>query len=393
MPNVNTEADSSSPVDDADVGQQTSAANLPATTEVQIPVTPLKATRHVRALAHPALVVIALIAVVTVIHIAGSLLLPILVAALLALLLNPPVRWLSTRWLPRWLAAFLVLGTALSVVTAAGVQLYQPAMEAAAESPRAAHDLKRKLARFNQSFAPADAVGEALDTIDAIGAKPAPREVTVVEDERSLSKRYGGMLTVAGTAGTITVLVFLFLVYGEMLFRRIVVVAPTLADKRNTVGVVRGIQSEVSRYVGTITVINIGLGGVVALAMYGLGVNDPLLWGGAAALLNFAPYVGPFIGFVLLLLVGILQFDTALMACAPAAAFLALNIVESQLITPVVLGRSFSLNPVVILIWLLFWGWLWGVPGVLLAMPLLVCGKIVCLRSEALRPWAQILER
>jgi len=348
----------------------------------------------VLAQASSALTVLAVIAVIAVIDLAASLLLPILVAALLAILLNPAVRGLSQRWLPRWLAALLVLAGALAMLGFAGNQLYEPAMEAATNSPRTAQQFKKRIDGFMRSMAPADAVGEALSTIDAIGAKPAPaRSVAVIDDDRGLSGRYGGMLATMATAGTVAVLVFLFLVYGELLFRRVVTVAPTLTDKRNTVSVVRGIQSEVSRYVGTITLINIGLGLAVAAVMFAIGVKEPLLWGGAAALLNFAPYVGPLIGFVLLLVVGILQFDSALLMLLPAAAFLALNIIESQIVTPIVLGRSFSLNPVVILVWLLFWGWLWGVPGVLLAMPLLVCSKIICLRSETLRPWALILER
>ncbi len=358
----------------------------PAAPVVSVTVEPIELASQT------ALNIIALIAVISVFYVAADLLLPILVAAMVALLLNTPVRILSQRLLPRWLAASFVLVTALGGLTLAVNGLYEPAMQVATDSPRTAQELKRRLNAFSHSFAPADAVDKALATIEEIGAEPAPREVTVVEDERGLSKRYGGTFNTLATVVMVTVLVFLFLVYGEMLFRRIVVVAPTLSDKRNTVSVVRGIQSEVSRYVGTITVINIGLGAAVALSMYLLGVPDPLLWGVIAALLNFAPFVGPFIGVLLLLGVGLLQFESNWHACAPAAIYLLIHGIESQLVTPVVLGRNFALNPVVIVLWLLFWGWLWGLPGVLLAMPLLVCGKIVCLRSERLRPWMHILE-
>lgn len=336
--------------------------------------------------------VIALIAVVSVFYFAAELLLPILVAAMVALLLNTPVRMLSQRLLPRWIAASLVLITALGGLTLAVNGLYEPAMQVATDSPRTAQELKRRLGAFSHSFAPADAVDRAMETIEEIGAEPAPREVTVVEDERGLGKRFGGTFNTLATVLMVTVLVFLFLVYGELLLRRIVVVAPTLSDKRNTVSVVRGIQSEVSRYVGTITAINVGLGTAVAVCMYLLGVPDPLLWGVVAALLNFAPFVGPFIGVLLLLGVGLLQFESNWHACAPAGVYLLIHGIESQLVTPMVLGRNFALNPVVIVLWLLFWGWLWGLPGVLLAMPLLVCGKIICLRSERLRPWMHILE-
>ena len=391
----NSSADANAPVlttplsDSPAVGgatQPEGAVGEPAAPAASVTVEPIELASQT------ALNIIALISVTSVFYIAADLLLPILVAAMVALLLNTPVRFLSQRWVPRWVAASLVLVTALGGLTLAVNGLYEPAMQVATDSPRTAQELKRRLSAFSHSFAPADAVDQAMATIEEIGAEPAPREVTVVEDERGLSKRYGGTFNTLATVLMVTVLVFLFLVYGELLLRRIVVVAPTLSDKRNTVSVVRGIQSEVSRYVGTITVINVGLGTVVAVGMYLLGVPDPLLWGVVAALLNFAPFVGPFIGVLLLLGVGLLQFESNWYACAPAGVYLLIHGIESQLVTPVVLGRNFALNPVVIVLWLLFWAWLWGLPGVLLAMPLLVCGKIICLRSERLRPWMHILE-
>jgi predicted PurR-regulated permease PerM len=187
--------------------------------------------------------------------------------------------------------------------------------------------------------------------------------------------------------------VYLFLVYGELLLRRVVTIAPTLRDKRNAVEIVRSIQSDISRYVVTVTMINLALGATIAGVLYLLGVREPLLWGAMTALLNFAPYIGPLLGAMVLLAVGILQFDTPGAALLPVAAYLGLNAIESELVTPLVLGRSFALNPVVILLWLLLWGWLWGALGMLLAMPMLVCAKIICSRYESLRAWSLMIER
>ncbi len=352
-----------------------------------LPVTPPTETRS------RALLFLAVLAGLTAIYVASSLLLPILVAALFALLLNPPVRWLTQRGLPRALAATLVLGVTLGSLGLAGKNLYEPGMRAVQQSPLMAQTLKRKVDVFLRTFQPADALGTAMETIEDIGGKPASRTVEVVEQASGFGKRLGGVLTVVANAATITILVFLFLVFGESLFRRAVTISPTLSSKRNTVAIVRGVQSEVSRYVGTITLINLGLGCAVALALHLLGVEEPLLWGGMAALLNFAPYIGPLVGFVLMLAVGILQFDSMVLAVAPALTYFGLNVIESQLVTPLVLGRQFSVNPAVIVVWLLFWGWLWGLPGVLVAMPLLVSCKIVGQRHESLRPWAEILEQ
>lgn len=339
-------------------------------------------------------IVLAALACLWAVHIAAPVLLPVLVGGFLALLLNPSVRALCQLGLPRALSAALVLGLLLSVLGSALSAVYTPAMESAAQAPRVVQQLQYKLKVMTRSLAEAGKVGEALEAIESIGAEPKPRTVAVLADgSDGLSQRAGPMLAAAASVGTATILVFLFLVFGELLFRRVVSIAPTLRDKRNTVEIVRSIQSDVSRYVGTITLINVGLGIATAGVLYLLGVEDVLLWGVMATVLNFAPYVGPLIGALLLAVVGLLQFDTPTAAALPALCYLGLNVIESQLVTPLVLGRHFALNPVVILIWLLFWGWLWGIAGLLLAMPMLVCAKIICSRSDALRPWALIIER
>lgn len=337
--------------------------------------------------------VLAGLACVVAAQAAAPILVPLLVAALVALLLNPLVRGASRRWLPRWLAALLVMG-ALVALGAVGLRAsLEPARELAERSPQLAFEFKRKVEGMLHPLSPAERVEQALITIETMGKRERERTVAVIEPAIGLGQRYGGVLGSLAIGASCLILVYLLLVFGEILFRRVVSLAPTLGEKRNTVAVVREIQSDVSRYVGTVTLINAGLGATVAAAMWGLGLPNPLFWGLLAALLNYIPYLGPLLGTLLLLASGVLQFDAPLQALLPAGIYLLLNLLESQLITPLVLGRSFSLNPVVILVWLLAWGWLWGVPGLLLAMPLLVCAKIVAARSDPLRPFALMLER
>ena len=356
-------------------------------------VTPTRPARWGKPAAR-SLVILATIALIFAMDVAAPALLPVLIAGLLAMLLNPVVRFLSRRWLPRALSAAIVLGVVLTGLGFAGHIAYAPAMQAATESPRLVSKIKHKVdSMMRSTISPAEAVGEALEAIDAIGAEQKPRAIAVMQTPLGISERFGGLLGILASAATSIILVYLFLVYGEHLFRRIVIIAPTLADKRKTVSIVREVQQDVSRYVGTITLINIGLGGAVSLAMYLLGVSDPLLWGVMATLVNYVPYVGPMAGGALLLAFGIIEFNDPLSAMLPAACYLGLNVIESQLVTPMVLGRNFALNPLVILVWLLFLGWLWGVAGLLLALPLLVCAKIICSRSETLRPWALMIER
>lgn len=340
------------------------------------------------------LVVLALLALGVAIDVAAPILLPVLLGGFIALLLNPAVRGMAAWGLPRGLAAALVVGSLITGLGAIGYAVHAPALQAVEQSPRVIGELKRRMQRMTQPVLAAGKVNEALQAIESIGGEaPAQRKVEVVRPRAGFSERFGGLLLVAASVGSTLILVYLFLVFGEGLFRRAVTIAPTLREKRTTVAIVRSIQSDISRYVGTVTLVNLLLGAATAGALHLLGVRDPLLWGLLAALLNFIPYLGPLICALGLAALGILQFDTLGAALLPAAAYLVLNTLESQLVTPLLLGRSFALNPVVIVLWLLFWGWLWGVLGLLLAMPLLVCAKIVLGHSESLRPWAQIIER
>ncbi|GAE50754.1 transporter [Xanthomonas arboricola pv. pruni MAFF 301420] len=154
------------------------------------------------------------------------------------------------------------------------------------------------------------------------------------------------------------------------------------------------IEREVSRYVLTISVINTLVGLVFAGILYVLKIPLPeaLLWGTVVALLNFAPYVGPLIGVMLMLLMGFVEFRTTLSAMLPAILYLALHTIEGQVVTPIVLGRRMAISPLMLILALMLFGWLWGMVGLLLAVPLLVCIKMVLSRVEGMQRWARLLE-
>jgi predicted PurR-regulated permease PerM len=144
----------------------------------------------------------------------------------------------------------------------------------------------------------------------------------------------------------------------------------------------------------TITMINAGLALVLSLVFWQLGLapEDALLWGAIGGLLNFAPYVGPVIGVITLLVVGVVAFDQPTLMLAPAMCYLGLQLLESEVVTPIILGKRWSISPLVVLLWLLFCGWLWSIPGVLLAVPMLVSFKIVAERIDSLNSWAKAIE-
>ena len=192
----------------------------------------------------------------------------------------------------------------------------------------------------------------------------------------------------------VVLLTYFFMVFGENLQRNAIALLPTRQRKKITVGILQAIEREISRYVLTITLINTALGLILAGALYWLGVELPeaLLWGTIAALLNFAPYVGPLAGVLLMLLMGFITYDEVGPSLLPAAIYLGLHTLEGQFITPIILGRRMALSPLVLILALMLFGWLWGIIGLLLAVPLLVCVKLVLARIEGLEGWARLLE-
>ena len=188
------------------------------------------------------------------------------------------------------------------------------------------------------------------------------------------------------------VLIFFLLVFGPNLFHVFIRDFPVVTDKRRVLVLVDQIQRELSAYIVTISIINTCLGLATAGAFYYLNIEDALLWGALVALMNFVPYLGGIASSMVLLVVGVVQFGLTSSAFLPAGVFLFLNIIESQLITPAVLGRSMQLNPLIIIIWIAITGWLWGVVGVLLAVPILMCVKIILENLGVFDHWIRLLE-
>jgi predicted PurR-regulated permease PerM len=196
----------------------------------------------------------------------------------------------------------------------------------------------------------------------------------------------------AGTGETL-VLLYLLLASGDLFLQKLVRVMPTLREKKRAVEISHEIQQNISHYLFSVSLINIGLAIAVGGGLYFMGVRNAAMWGMLVALLNFVPYFGPSAGILLLATVGFLMFDTFWQAVLPAAWYLLLHTLEANFITPVLLGRRFSLNPVVIFVSLIFWIWLWGVPGALLSVPILVSIKALSDRVPAMSAVSKLLSR
>jgi predicted PurR-regulated permease PerM len=195
-----------------------------------------------------------------------------------------------------------------------------------------------------------------------------------------------------GLFTTLLVLYFL-LVSGDTFLRRIVEILPKFSDKRQAVDISQQIQEEdVSAYLITITAMNAAVGIATATAMHLCGLGDPLLWGAAAFLLNYIPILGPVVGTVIFFLAGMLSFDSLWGALLPPALYFGIHLVEGESLTPMLLARRFTLNPVLVILSLLFWLWMWGVPGAILAVPMLAIVKIVSDRVRPLKALGHFIE-
>ncbi|GAB3790722.1 AI-2E family transporter [Dyella agri] len=324
-----------------------------------------------------ALLILALLYTVTL---CKALLIPLVLAAFIGLALNPVVAG-AARWgVPRWLgASVLMLALIGGIGTGIGL-LTPPALDWIHEAPATIRRFVPKLEHITQPLEAANRATQTLVNGHPVHARPQPADVAVSAwDVVSTAPK------VLAAILTVVLLVFFFLVYGDLLLRRLVEIGPDFRYKRQAVSVVRGIQHEVSRYILTTLLINFALGALTAGILWQLRMPDPLLWGAVAMFANFIPYVGAIFTTSVLLLVGLAHFDDIGHALLPAVCFAGLTVFEGNLVTPLILGRRMRLSPIAILIWLLVWGWLWGIPGALLAVPMLTSVKLI---AEHVRGWA-----
>jgi len=341
-----------------------------------------------------ATVVLAVLAVAFTLWAAQDLILPVLLSMFLALVGNPIIRLLRRMRLPRFLGALLVLALGIAGTVLLAQQLAQPAGEWIREVPRELGDLAPKLRSLAKPMQDANKAAENIAR--AAGGESTSRPVQVVKTEvNDPYKALTATPRMVASVLAVVLLTFFFMVYGQDLQRNAIALLPDRQKKRVTVEILHAMETEISRYVLTISIINLLLGLAYALCLYfflAVPMDEALLWGTMAAILNFAPYVGPLIGMVVMLAMGFLTFHSTWGSLLPAAIYLGLHTLEGQLVTPIVLGRRMALSPLLLILALMVFGWLWGILGLLLAVPLLVCVKIVLSKVEGMEGWARLLE-
>lgn len=326
-------------------------------------------------------------------YLAAPILMPITLAIVMSLVLSPLVNRLTHWHLPRPLAAALVIFCLFGVLSIAIYALSQPAADWIEQAPQNLHQVETKLKQRLQT--PLQTLEKAYDQLTQFAGVESHTSAHPGWMQRDSLTRVlitGTPEILGGIGGVLVIFALLFfLLASPGLPRRALYLIPRLDNQRRARRIARALEHEVAIYLMTITLINISLGAIVALALKLLGVPNPLLWGSMVTLLNFAPYVGASISFLVLTFVAILSFDSLLHALMVPLIFLGLAILEGQFITPMLVGKRLNLSPVLVFLSVLIWGWMWGIAGMLLAVPLLACVKIVSERIDALRPLGQFL--
>ena len=327
---------------------------------------------------------------------AQTFLTPILLAFVLTLVFSPARRFLERLGLPSALAAGLIMLGLLSVLAVIVFLLAQPIRQWSADAPEIGARLEERVRDIRASFGGDEDGASIQEVVDKVSEAAAPTtdddvEEVVVRERSTLSVLASTAPAVAVQIILTLVLLFFVLASGDMFYEKTVHVIPRFREKRRAIKIAREIERKISSYLLTITLINAGLGLAVGLAMWGLGMPDPLLFGVAAMLLNYIPYVGAIVGASLALIVGLLTFPDTGQAIAPALAYYALTSFEGQFVTPYFVGRNLKLNTVVVFIAVAFWAWLWSVVGMLIAVPLLVIVRVFCQHIPALEPFGDFL--
>jgi predicted PurR-regulated permease PerM len=341
-------------------------------------------------------VVLLLLSAIPLLYFSRPVLLPISLACIGAMTLKPLIRWMTICRIPLAISSALVVGLIVASVGFGFYKLGTPAATWINDAPQHMTELRQRVQKLMPSGA---RLSEAAAAVSNLGATEAEKKaeqkktpMVQIKDSRNSASVLNWTETFLVGIGETVVLLYLLLASGDMFLQKLVKMMPTLSDKKSAVDISHEIQRSISNYLFSVSLINVGLGLVVSAGLYFMGVPNAALWGILVAVFNFVPYFGPVAGVLILAAVGLLTFEASpWQALLPPAWYLLLHLLESNLITPVLLGKRFTLNPVVIFVSLIFWTVLWGVPGALLSVPILVSLKVISDRVPAMAHLSEVL--
>lgn len=331
------------------------------------------------------------IALFYTVYFAAPVLIPITIAVLLSVLLAPAVERLEYIGLPRGLAAAIIVVAALGGIIVAVMQLAGPAQDWVQRAPAGFSRVEERLKLIKKPVQDLQKAAEQIENATEFEQRPARRQIVELRRPSFAGELLSGTQRAITQVGMVIILLFFLLSTGDLFLRKLIAIMPTDENKSRVVDIAQSVKKDISFYLLTLTLINAGYGLLVGCLAWYLGVDSPALWGALTALLSFAPYVGPVVIAVLLAMAAIMSLNVLAPALILVGVYLTVLIIVQNVISPQIWGRRLALNPVAIFIAIIFWGWMWGMAGALLAVPLLASFKIVAERVGALRPAAEFL--
>jgi predicted PurR-regulated permease PerM len=329
-----------------------------------------------RGVTQAATIIMAALAFGLFLFFARALLLPVLCAIAIAMTLGPVIGYLSKRGVPSWLTALAVVVLIVVGLNVAIVTLAKPVADFTGRLPELAGAVREKLHILDRPLAALSELQVSL----GLGRTDAK-----VDPSRMIESAVTGIVTVVTPAAVQFILQLIlffgtlfFAIIGRNAFRNYVVSWFAMRDARlRTLRILNDIEENLSGYLIVVSAINLALGIVATIMAWALGLPSPLLWGALAFALNYVPYIGPGIMYVLLFIAGLLVYPTLFGAMLPPAIYIAVTLVEGQFLTPMIIGRSvLSIHPLAVFLGIAFWAWLWGPLGAFLAMPILIVGRV-----------------
>jgi len=352
------------------------------------------------------LTVIAVIGAILVLQYAQPVLIPVVLAVLISYVLGPAVDSLARHKVPRWAGAGLVIGLLCGTLGYSGYKLAPQILSIVQDMPTAARRLmdRTKMSRSSKDDSALETMQRAATEIDkaaADAAEPAPTQkgvtrVQIVEPAfRATDYLWAGAQNIVAFTGQFAMvmfLVFFLLVTGDLFKRKLVKIAgPTLTKKKITVQIMDEINQQISGFLRVQVLTSVLVGVLTSLALWYFGVRQYVIWGILAGIFNSIPYLGPLIVTGGLGVVVLIQFDDLLKTAYICGITLAITSLEGWLLTPTLMSRAAQMNPVAIFVGLLFWSWVWGVWGTILAVPMMMTVKAICDRIEDLQPVGELL--
>ena len=329
--------------------------------------------------------IIAIIAACAAFIFARPVLIPITTAFVLSILLAPAAEWLRRRAVPSGARAFIVVFFAFSLFVSALYLAVQPGAVWMEKLPDVIDQARDKLIGVQEAVTKAQDVSDQVNDLTDLGDRQ-PTEVVTVQTPRLSTKLFSSVRNIVVQILFTAVLTYFVLASRDDVRRKFILLRSNLSGMLQTARMTRAVEKKVGAYMFTMLIINIGLGVATGIGMLAIGMPSPLIWAGLAAILNFVPYLGPITLTVLLTLTGLVHFETFAGAVVAPMIYIVLNFIESNFITPTLIGVRLTISPLAVILNISFWTWLWGPAGAVLSIPVLVIFKTVCDYSTFLRP-------